>query len=110
MEVHVKHLGDVQFEINARNHILISDQPEDSGGHDEGVTPPELFLAALGSCAAYYAAAYLKKKGIAQEGLEVSVKAEKAGPPARLDHFQIAVQVSASLSEADRGRIALPAG
>lgn len=102
IEVNVKHLGDVKFEVAAREHVLISDQPKESGGGDNGMTPPELFLSALGSCAAYYAAAYLKKKSLPQEGLSVRVTAEKAGPPARLDQFHIEVEVPTALSEADR--------
>jgi uncharacterized OsmC-like protein len=105
MEVHIKHLGDVQFEIAARGHILMSDQPTESGGHDEGMTPPELFLASLGSCAGYYAAAYLRKKGIATQGTEVHVTAGKAGPPARLDDFRIEVTVPVALSDADRAGV-----
>jgi hypothetical protein len=41
MEVTVQHLGAVQFEIKARQHIIISDQPEENFGYDEGMTPPE---------------------------------------------------------------------
>ena len=66
------------------------------------MTPPELFLAALGSCAAFYAVAYLKKKGLPREGVEVRVTAEKAGPPARLDHFKIEVKIPTALSDVDR--------
>ena len=62
MEVFVQHLGAVQFEVKARRHTIISDQPVEGGGFDEGMTPPELMLAALGSCAAYYAAEYLRKQ------------------------------------------------
>jgi uncharacterized OsmC-like protein len=69
------------------------------------MTPPELFLSALGSCAAYYAVAYLKKKGLTRGGVEVRVTAEKAGPPARLDHFRIELDVPGTLSEADRAGI-----
>jgi len=50
MEVTVEHLGSVQFEIRARGHFLASDQPIEDGGFDEGMTPPELLLAALASC------------------------------------------------------------
>lgn len=53
MEVIVEHLGAVQFEIKARQHAVVSDQPIDNGGDDEGMTPPELLLASLGSCAAF---------------------------------------------------------
>jgi putative redox protein len=51
MDVSVEHLGDVQFEIKAGQHTIYSDQPVESGGHAEGMTPPELLLASLGSCA-----------------------------------------------------------
>ena len=49
MEITVEHLGAVQFEIRARQHTIVCDQPEASGGFDEGMTPPELMLASLGS-------------------------------------------------------------
>jgi putative redox protein len=102
MEVNVKLLNDVKFEIDARNHTVVSDQPQENGGHDEGMTPPELFLAALGSCAAFYASAYLRKKDLPRVGVKVRVTAEKAGPPARLDNFKIEVQIPLALSDADR--------
>ncbi len=105
MEVTVRHLGKVKFEIAARKHVVVSDQPQESGGDDGGMTPPELFLASLGSCAAFYAVAYLKKKGLAQEGVEVRVTAGKAGPPARLDNFKIEVEIPLPLSEADRAGV-----
>ena len=34
MEIIVEHLGAVQFEIKARQHTFISDQPIDNGGDD----------------------------------------------------------------------------
>ena len=99
MEVQIKLRGDVKFEVAARKHTLICDQPAENGGNDEGMTPPELLLASLGSCAAFYASAYLRKKGLAREGVTVRVTAEKAGPPARLDNFKIEVSVPLALNE-----------
>jgi uncharacterized OsmC-like protein len=98
MEVTVEHLGDVQFEIEARGHRILSDQPAESGGFDEGMTPPELMLASLGSCAAFYAAEYLRYHRLAERGTHVRVTAEKAKAPARLASFHIAVDVPAELS------------
>ncbi len=99
VEVHVEHLGDAQFEIRTRGHKLISDQPIGSGGYDEGVTPPELLLASLGSCAAYYAADYLKRQNITIAGTRVQVTAEKVAGPARLDQFRISVEAPIALTE-----------
>jgi putative redox protein len=101
MEVTVEHLGAVQFEIKAREHTVLCDQPADSHGYDEGMTPPELLLAALGSCAAYYAVDYLKRNKLAREGVKTRVTAEKAKDPFRLDNFKIEVEVPGDLEEKD---------
>ena len=98
LEVNVVHLGEVQFEIEARGHKLVSDQPVAEGGYDEGITPPELLLASLGSCAAYYAADYLKRQKLATEGTRVRVTAEKKKNPGRLDDFRIEVDAPAVLT------------
>jgi uncharacterized OsmC-like protein len=102
LEVSVEHLGAVQFEVKTRGQSLVSDQPEANGGFDEGMTPPELMLASLGSCAGFYAVDYLKRQNISVQGTRVRVTAEKAKNPARLDDFRIEVEVPAELSEAHR--------
>jgi putative redox protein len=99
MEVSVEHLGAVQFEIKARQHVVDCDQPTENGGFDEGMTPPELLLASLGSCAAYYAAEYLRKNKLADKGTRVRVTADKRKDErgVRLDDFRISVDVTPAL-------------
>lgn len=99
MEVQVEHLGALQFEIKTREHTIVSDQPRENGGFDEGMTPPELLLASLGSCAAYYAADYLRRNKLANEGTRVHIVAEKEKNPARVDHFRIELEIPVELSE-----------
>jgi putative redox protein len=91
MEIKVRQVKGVQFAVEARNHTVICDQPQSNGGTDEGMTPPEFMLASLGSCAAFYAAQYLRTRGLAEDGVEVTVSAEKLKGPARLGNFQINV-------------------
>jgi len=91
MEVKVSHVDGVRFAIQARSHVVLSDQPLENGGEDSGMTPPEFLLASLGSCAAYYAVEYLRTRNLAQTGVEVSVTAEKLLKPARLGNFRIHV-------------------
>ncbi len=93
MEVNVRHLGNSKFEVCARGHRLICDQPRDNGGSDSGISPPEFLLASLATCAGYYAAEYLKTRSLPAENLHVRVVAEKAQNPARLGSFQIEVTV-----------------
>lgn len=105
MEVLIEHLGDVQFEIKAGQHTIYCDQPVENGGHDEGMTPPELLLASLGSCAGYYAAMYLRKHKLAAEGTVVRVHADKLKNPARMDNFRIDIDVPVGLTEAHKAGV-----
>src|SRR5215469_1072214 len=103
MEITVEHLGSVQFEIKTRGHSIISDQPLVDGGYDEGMTPPELLLASLGSCAAFYAAQYLRKHKLATEGARVYVSCEKVKDPVpRMSNFVIDVAPPVELVEEHR--------
>jgi len=99
MEVKVSHLGQVRFNIQSRSHSILCDQPVDNGGEDTAMTPPELMLASLGSCAAFYALQYLKARNLADSGVEVSVTAEKLKGPARLGNFKIRVEYPVTLDQ-----------
>ena len=99
MEVKVTHLDQVKFSIQSRSHTILCDQPAENGGADTGMTPPELLLASLGSCAAFYAVQYLKTRNLAESGVEVSVTADKLKQPARLGNFRIHVTYPVSLTE-----------
>jgi putative redox protein len=99
MEVNVSHLGRSRFSIQSRSHTVFCDQPVDNGGDDTGMTPPEMLLASLGSCAAFYAVQYLKTRNLAQSGVEVHVTAEKLAQPPRIGNFRIRVVSPVALTE-----------
>ncbi|HEY1804032.1 MAG TPA: OsmC family protein [Terracidiphilus sp.] len=91
MELTVRQIEGVQFEVQARSHRITCDQPTENGGANGGMTPPELLLASLGSCAAFYAAEYLRTRNLAKTGVEVTVTAEKLLKPARVGNFRVMV-------------------
>jgi len=91
MEVIAQYLAGSKFEVTARGHRVICDQPLDNGGSDEGMSPPEFLLTSLATCAAYYGAQYLKTRGLPAADLGVRVTAAKALKPARLASFRIEV-------------------
>ena len=92
MEATVEYLDGVKFNIAVRGHRLLCDQPLENKGTDAGIAPPELMLASLGSCAAYYALEYLRARSLPAAGLSVHVHAEKLKQPARLGDFRIEVE------------------
>jgi uncharacterized OsmC-like protein len=94
METTVRFLDGVRFEAESRGLKVISDQPPENGGQNTGLTPPEFLLAALGTCAGYYALQYLKARNLSTDGLTVKVEAGKAAQPTRMDNFRILVDVA----------------
>ena len=93
MELNILHRGGVKFEAIARGHSLVCDQPPVNGGADTGMTPPELLLASLGTCAGFYAVQYLKTRSLSVDGLRIKIFADKLAQPARLGRFRIEVTV-----------------
>jgi putative redox protein len=94
METIVRFVDGVRFEAESRGHKVMCDQPAENGGADTGMTPPEFLLAALGTCAGYYALQYLKARQLNSKGLTVKVEAGKAAQPARMDNFRILIEVA----------------
>lgn len=91
MELRIRYIGGHKFEASARGHVIVSDQPLDNDGSDYGMTPPELFLASLGTCAGYYASEYLRARGLPDSDLEVRVAGFKGEHPPRFGSLRIEV-------------------
>jgi putative redox protein len=99
MEVTINYEGKEQFQVKARSHTILSDQPHKNGGDDTGMTPTEIFLASLGSCAGFYAVKYLQTREIDATGLKIDVSAEKATHPLRLEEIAIHLSLPTSLDD-----------
>jgi len=101
MHCRTRYVDGTKFETRIGAHYVVCDQPVSEGGWDAGVSPPELLLAALGSCAGYYALEYLRARGLPSEDLAVEVSAEKVAGSGRLGSFQVKVHAGPA-GEKDR--------
>jgi putative redox protein len=98
-----------EHEIEMRQHRLVSDEPEEKGGTDEGPKPTELLAAALASCTAITIEMYADRKEWDLGQVEVNVnftEASASDPP----KFGVQIQVQAELDEEQRKRILVIAG
>jgi uncharacterized OsmC-like protein len=99
MKVRVQRSSKTSFLTDARHHIVVSDQPQENGGADAGLTPPELLLASLGSCVAYYVAQFCDARHIDSTGFEVTVEGELLHNPGRIGEITLKVQLPIELEE-----------
>lgn len=85
--------GDMLFESEVGNHSILIDVPAGMGGSDRGPTPPEVFVASLGSCIGAFVANYCHKSGVEAKGLTVDVSFDKADDPTRLVNLKVKVKL-----------------
>ncbi len=99
---------------SGRGHRLLVDEPVEMGGDDQGLTPPELLIASLGSCMTITARMYARRKGWPLERIsarlahsKVSVEEGEASSSAdgKIDQFEVEVRMTGELTSQQRRRI-----
>ena len=80
MEVKVTHTGKMKFKMQARQHGVGTDQPAEIGGEDTAMTPPEIFLAALGAVIAR-GGDHREVFSLVRPGMDVDVEWRRPGAP-----------------------------
>jgi len=80
--------------VRARGHEISVDEPPSAAGGDTGMMPTEVFCAALASCFCLALAHAAGKRSVKLPGLEVHVRAERAGRELRYGRFVIAASAA----------------
>ena len=87
------HKGEMLFETKIGDHRVLIDVPPTMGGSNRGPTPPEFFIASLGSCVAALVADYCQRSSIDTDGLSVDVSYEKGEDPTRLTDIRVRIDL-----------------
>jgi putative redox protein len=96
-------------EVEVDGHHLITDEPTEAGGNDEGPSPTRLLTASLASCTATTVEMYADRKRWELGAVEVEaelVSAER-GEPAR---YTVEVRIPTPLTDEQADRIRVIAG
>jgi putative redox protein len=72
--INVKWIGDMAFEAAIREHRVLMDANEDSGGHNNGPRPKPLLMASLAGCTGMDVISILKKMKVEAKGLNIRVE------------------------------------
>src|SRR3954469_24648466 len=85
-------------DLKIGRHRLTADEPEASGGEDEGPNPQELLAASLASCTAITMEMYAKRKGWDVGGLEIDCRYSPADRGC-VTKFELIMRMPPQLSE-----------
>jgi ribosomal protein S12 methylthiotransferase accessory factor len=75
-EIEVTLPGGRRVDARLGGHVVHTDQPRDNGGEDTAPSPYQLFLASLGTCAGIFVQGFCAKRGLATDGVRLTLRAE----------------------------------
>ncbi|HEY3192536.1 MAG TPA: OsmC family protein [Solirubrobacterales bacterium] len=93
-----------EHEVEIREHRLIVDEPEETGGGDQGPTPTELLAASLASCTAITIEMYANRKEWDLGDVEVTADFTEATADTSA-RFKVEIKSPAELTDEQRDRI-----
>jgi putative redox protein len=97
LEVSAAWQGGFRTLVDARGHEFTVDEPESAGGGNLGMMPTEVFLASVASCYCLALGWVATKRSLELPGLEVTVRAERAG--SELRYRRVAVEARADVPD-----------
>jgi len=93
MSITIQHHEDVRFSAHFGGHQVTIDLPESHGGQDRGMSPPQLFIAALGACAGVYVADYCDSRAISYQGMRLDLDWSYKDRPRRIAGVKLRLEL-----------------
>ena len=104
-------LGEKQI-VKARykGFEMITDQPEKAGGDNSALSPFDLFMVSIGTCAGWYVKSFCQQRNLSEEGIRLEQKT-RFNPEKRLiDKIEIEIHLPADFPEKYREALIKAAG
>jgi putative redox protein len=96
--------GGVAVEADVKGHRVRTDQPRPHG-EDSAPAPFDLFLASIATCMGFYALRFCQERGIATEGLGLSLDTVRDVEKKRLSTIKVALTLPPGFPEKYTGAI-----
>ncbi len=104
MEIDLEFPGGLRVDARAGSHRIATDQGAVHGGENLAPTPFTLFLAALATCAGYYALSFCRNRDLPTAGLTARLQTQ-SGPAGALERITIRIGLPPGFPERYRTAI-----
>jgi putative redox protein len=101
MSILIEHHEDVRFSARQGNHQVTIDLPESHGGNDQGMSPPQLFVSAIGACIGVYIADYCDNHAIQYQGMRLHLDWKYREKPRRISSVRVRVELPGGMLPAE---------
>ncbi len=97
--------GGLAVEAAYRGHTVRTDQPREAGGAGSAPSPFGLFLAAIGTCAGYYVLRFCWERGLATDGLTLTLETERGERHDRVAAVRLEINLPPGFPEKYRAAV-----
>jgi len=105
MSMEIRFPGGLAVEALYKGFRIPTDQPRETGGQAAAPAPFDLFLASLGTCAGLYALRFCQERGLATEGLSLTLSIEKDAEARRIRRVRLSLRLPAGFPDKYRAAI-----
>jgi ribosomal protein S12 methylthiotransferase accessory factor len=98
-EIKVTFPGGLRVDAEYKGYTVRTDQPVHAGGEGTALSPFDLFLTSIATCAGFYAVAFCRERGISTEKAGVVIKMEKAPGSKMIERIAIEIQLPVEFPE-----------
>lgn len=103
--LNVEFPGGLRVDAKLRDQVIKTDQPVMAGGEGSAPSPFELFLGSIATCAGIYALSFCKSKGIATEGMNISMDLERNNSTGLISKINLDLKLPEGFPEKYKGAI-----
>lgn len=97
--------GGVKVDAGFHGFTVHTDQPKDHGGDGTAPAPFELFLASIGTCAGFYVLRFCQQRGLATEGLGLTLESIKDPETGRTATLRLDIRLPQDFPEKYRDAV-----
>lgn len=99
MDMEITFPGGARVDASFGNFTIMTDQSPRNGGQSSAPTPFATFLASIGTCAGIYVLGFLKKRGLATDGVRLIQHVTTNPDTGMIDEIDIDIQVPEDFPE-----------